>query len=329
MGDRLLFDVRVGVRWDSIQEYQPRTPPSEPKVDYAALRHGHVRHYTLHPDGRLELTRYSFPSSDHEDQLVSEFLEGDFWLIFRTDGASLNTYVPFVGGHITLNQDQWHFEKDGCGNFRPVVALILIAAGIFACSTGYGLMTLNNEQLEYEPTNAEVDLSVTGEYQVPFEKKYRTAHGKQFRFEMQPGFASRDEMLAAFADFKTVLVLKQAGGKISHERELSLEDFSENRLPGCEWTAPMEPNTPSFFISTADIKRGETALTLTVLSPAQNVESRQQRLVVKNVLCRMQSFSEFFGGVFIFVGACVILGGLLMVRSFVRSRRAGPAGPHH
>ena len=108
VGEQRLFFVRVGADPESRREYVPQKLPQESEVKCSALRRGHVRHYTLHPDGRLELCRYSYPLSDQDGQEISEFLEGDFWMIFRHQFFGPSTRVPFVDGHVVLDQEKWH-----------------------------------------------------------------------------------------------------------------------------------------------------------------------------------------------------------------------------
>ena len=119
VGDQFLYGVLVGADWESAKVFEPRLPAEEPVVECTALWRGHVRHYTLHADGRLELRRYSYPFSDEDDREMSETLEGDFWLVFRPYFFGPDTRVPFVDGSVVLDKEKWHVEeaKYGPGGF--------------------------------------------------------------------------------------------------------------------------------------------------------------------------------------------------------------------
>ena len=110
VGDQFLYRVLVGTDLESATKFEPRVPPEETEMKYSALWRGHRRHYTLHSDGRLELRRYSYPGADKDAQDLSEFLEGDFWLVFRPTFFGPTTFVAFIDGHVVLDEEKWHVE---------------------------------------------------------------------------------------------------------------------------------------------------------------------------------------------------------------------------
>ena len=205
---------------------------------------------------------------------------------------------------------------------KLIFSFLLTAIGLGACFLGCGPIGLHRRALAHEAANVPIDLSVPGEYRAEFNQDFRATHGKQFRFEMEPRFETADELYAAMEHFKATLLVRSESGETLLRKDLSVLDFQEDRSPGCRWHAPLDPFTPYAFIPSFDTKGDPCILSLTVKSPATDVGWRRQRLVSKNVLCQIQSLGGYLCAGIIVIGLCLISAGVLLFRSFVKSRRS-------
>ena len=218
---------------------------------------------------------------------------------------------------------------------QAIIGVLLVAAGIWIAFNGYHMWTWNDRRLNYEPANGEVDLSVAGKYEMPFRKKYQTKFGKQLRFEIEPRFATKQEMVAAFESFKAVLEIKSQDGETVTKSELVDVGATDDISAETEWfkpqdlgrVAPLDSTTPNAYLSDTGETGEQSTLILTVLSPVAEVAGRQQRLVVKNVISSSGESSEFLGGPVIGIGVLVLLFGVSMIQSYRDDRRKRAAEP--
>ena len=100
------------------EPYPFRTKPSPPKnPPCSALWRGYVASYRLTLDGHLCLTGYEYPfAKHHPPQEVSERLEGDFWLVLKTQFRAPRMYLPFVSSTVVPDPARWLHEKRSGSN---------------------------------------------------------------------------------------------------------------------------------------------------------------------------------------------------------------------
>lgn len=105
-------DIRLFPGWGTKYAFtnQPLVPPG---AVCSALWRGYVATFCLRADGRLELIRYDYPLSKPKTGVdISEFLEGDFWMILKSDFKGDRVYVPFVAGRVNPDEAAWVVENN-------------------------------------------------------------------------------------------------------------------------------------------------------------------------------------------------------------------------
>lgn len=116
-GDLHPYGVAVGNvqsnnGWGIPYPFKNVPSPSEERVSF--LWRGYISVYQLNSDGQLILEKYEYPNlgGKREPDLVNEILDGDFYLIMKTEFRGVRTYIPFRGGRIVPNPDEWIVENE-------------------------------------------------------------------------------------------------------------------------------------------------------------------------------------------------------------------------
>jgi hypothetical protein len=87
-----------------------RVVPVAPQVVTTANWKGCTALYRLTRSGQLVLDRFDFDDSSRASQLVNETLEGDFYVVLKSNFSGPRAYVPFRQGTIVLDQAEWIHE---------------------------------------------------------------------------------------------------------------------------------------------------------------------------------------------------------------------------
>lgn len=97
----------------SLTSYLCKSKPNPEKLRvFTACWKGHVRTFELTPSGNLYLKVFAYPTLvDVEPSIqpdnVDEKIEGDFWLQFRSDFFGNQLFVPFRGGSVVSDSNEF------------------------------------------------------------------------------------------------------------------------------------------------------------------------------------------------------------------------------
>ena len=89
--------------------------PNPPKGrTCSALWSGYIKNFELLETGQLKLVSYSYPFADTKERPIDEvnlLLEGNFWLVMKSDFEGPKVFVPFVDGFIETDYNQWQVQN--------------------------------------------------------------------------------------------------------------------------------------------------------------------------------------------------------------------------
>jgi len=89
---------------------KPNRPEDLPLT--TSLWRGYVGTWVLHPDGRLQLTRFEYPNDAFPrrfDEVKDGFVTGDFSMVMRPWFRGPTSHVPFVDGRL-VDRSKWLIE---------------------------------------------------------------------------------------------------------------------------------------------------------------------------------------------------------------------------
>ena len=207
------------------------------------------------------------------------------------------------------------------GKVVTIISLLLMVVGGWICFNGLRLMGSNEGALDHKVASAAVDLSVAGEHEMPYVRRYTDLEGQQLRFELEPGFKLQEQMLSAFEDFRALVEVKTKDGEILYGQEVKRDSFELKKMPYDEsHTAPLNLNTPHTYFPSVGDKEGDYTLVLKVLTPAKDLAERKQRLEIRN---RVDAWSTAYvrGGIYAAVGAFAFLAGWAILDWLVKRKR--------
>jgi hypothetical protein len=107
-------DPRDNYGWGEKFEFPvPPSPPANRAVCSAWWR-GYVATFRLNADGTLDHVRYEYSVSidNWVSQEVNARLTGDFWLRMAPTFFGPKTFIPFRGGRIVEDRDEWYDEPE-------------------------------------------------------------------------------------------------------------------------------------------------------------------------------------------------------------------------
>lgn len=79
----------------------------------SGLWHGYISEFSIDRNGRLTLDSFLFPTAPGKPrQLVGEKVEGDFWLVMKSDFFGDRVYIPFKDGGVIADESKWIVEGD-------------------------------------------------------------------------------------------------------------------------------------------------------------------------------------------------------------------------
>ncbi len=211
---------------------------------------------------------------------------------------------------------------------RAILCIVSAVAGVLGLLVGWAGFSLYIDIKNAESVRLPIDLSKPGEYRGRFRRRFITEHGEQLRVEVNPGFESQEEMLAALEGFAGRLTIAKADGDAIHQEDVTARTFSEARFPGCGGHAPMPLHTPFLICKPETRTFEECTITLTVAEPAAGMQRIEQQLVSKCVFCRTaEGLKKLFHGAFGIVGGALVMVSLLLGRSFAKRLKAAKGRP--
>lgn len=89
-----------------------RADPGDPSTQYTSNWKGYTRVLRLGPDGRLTLLRFKYDDPKLKPRVVNEVLEGDFYIVLKTEFFGPRLYVPFRDGVLVMDRDAWLHERE-------------------------------------------------------------------------------------------------------------------------------------------------------------------------------------------------------------------------
>jgi hypothetical protein len=85
-----------------------------PPTVWTANWEGYTPAFRLAADGRIVLERFEYDDRGWSTRRVDEWLQGEFYCVFKPSFTSDRLYVPFVGGLVVVDRARWIVEvSDG------------------------------------------------------------------------------------------------------------------------------------------------------------------------------------------------------------------------
>ena len=105
-------DIRTNHGWGNRYAFKTAASPSQNADRVTSLWRGYVSVYRLCSEGRLVLEKFEYPfEKNRKPDVVNELLEGDFFLVMKSQFRGPRTYIPFKMGVVISDKDKWVVEQ--------------------------------------------------------------------------------------------------------------------------------------------------------------------------------------------------------------------------
>lgn len=87
-----------------------KSEPGEAPTVKTSNWKGYTCHFHLRRDGRMNLDFFEYDDRSLLPRIVDELIEGDFYLVLKSDFFGPRLYIPFRGGTIQSDRTLWLHE---------------------------------------------------------------------------------------------------------------------------------------------------------------------------------------------------------------------------